>query len=152
MVTKIRRMVRVAGAFSVAMGVGLALASPAAASAYPVAKCGDIQGYGACMVLYYNSGMKGSSVSYAGGQVNDFAGDKFLTSGAGKGTAVKNNAASAKFLSTQGDWGIIYYNSNGEGPCDSFAANHSTSKLKNTYNENASYYPSSWKPSGCYAF
>ncbi|WP_406286964.1 hypothetical protein [Streptomyces sp. NBC_00209] len=149
---KFKRMVRVASAFSVAIGVGLALASPAAASADPTTSCGNMTSNGHCMVLYYNSEMKGSSVSYSGGQRSDFAGDKFLTSGAGKGSAVKNNAASAKFLTTVGYWGTIYYNSYGVGPCDAFAPNHSTSRLKNTYNENASYYPGSVKPSGCYAF
>ncbi len=146
------RIAKTLTAFAVAAGTGLALASPAAASADPTTSCGDISVHGYCITLYYNSGKAGSSVSYWGGQRSDFAGDKFLTTGAGKGTAVKNNAASAKYVSIFSDWGTVYFNSYGAGPCDSIAANHSASKLVNTYNENASYYPTNSKPSGCYAF
>ncbi|MER5181498.1 peptidase inhibitor family I36 protein [Streptomyces sp. NPDC002896] len=102
-----------------------------------------------CLVLFYNSYQGGSSTSFRGSNVADFAGYKFLSSGAGQGQAVKNNAASATNDSAYA--ATIFYNSNYGGACDKIADYSYTTQLHNTYNENASF---KWNSSrtDCYVF
>lgn len=95
-----------------------------------------------CMSFHYNSGLEGSRTVFVGFDhysLNDY---KFLSSGAGKGQYVKNNAASAVNLSRY-DLNI-YFNSNLAGACDSIPPFKSTGedsgdRLRNTYNNNASF-------------
>lgn len=145
------RLTAVGAALGAFAATGLLMAAPASASSDPVASCRNLTFNGQCLVLYYNSGLGGSSLTYEGTtSVADMAGDKFLTSGSGQGQYVKNNAASAKNMTSQGFWVSIYFNSYQDGPCDTIAPNKSTSQLRNTYNENASAH--SGKGSGCYVF
>ncbi|MFG3213816.1 hypothetical protein [Streptomyces tendae] len=144
-------MATAVAAFTALAGAGIALASPASAGTYPQTSCG-LPSNGQCLVLYYNSGYKGSSTSYPVSAVNNFEGHKFLTSGAGQGQYLKNNAASAKNRTTQGWWAAIYFNSGQVGACDAIAPNAGASRLVNTYNENASSDTTTYKPSGCYVF
>ncbi|MER8018014.1 peptidase inhibitor family I36 protein [Streptomyces griseoluteus] len=84
--------------------------------------------------LYYNSNEGGSSACFFVAQ--NFAGEVFTEAGAGKGQAVKNNAASAD------NWGgrtaRVFYNSNYAGVYDDVKA-HGWRNLSNTYNQNASW-------------
>lgn len=64
----------------------------------------------------------------------------FVTSGAGSGTAVKNNAASV-YNENSGSTYYVFYNSNQQGPDDYWAPMGLGTwfgNLNNTYNENAS--------------
>jgi len=85
--------------------------------------------------LFYNSDVSGSFSDFYY-EVEDFAGYKFLTTGNGKGQAVKNNAASAcnndSVLTAR-----IHYNSGWQGSYDDIAP-LTCRNLTNTYNENAS--------------
>ncbi|GAA3376106.1 hypothetical protein GCM10020367_46500 [Streptomyces sannanensis] len=89
-----------------------------------------------CGIFYYNTGFQGSRTAFRWDSVPDLAGYKFLTSGAGQGLYVKNNAAS--FYNSSDKLATIFYNSNYGGACDTVAAWADAYQLRNTYNENAS--------------
>ncbi|MER5937894.1 peptidase inhibitor family I36 protein [Streptomyces sp. NPDC001928] len=97
--------------------------------------CPDTQTY--CMVFYYNTGQAGSRTVFRGFDHYSLNGYTFLSTGAGKGQAVKNNAASALNLAPYNL--VIYYNSNLAGACDAMDEFGSAHQLKNTYNNNASF-------------
>ena len=84
--------------------------------------------------LYYNGNRGGSFIDYFY-EDGDFAGDRFLSAGAGKGQAVKNNAASA--WNRDGVRMRVYYNENFSGPYDEIPAGQAEN-LVNTWNDNAS--------------
>ena len=89
--------------------------------------------------FHWDSNLGGSFRDYVG-QTPDFAGDTFVSSGAGQGQRVKNNSASAK-----NNWEIfarVYYNEWWSGPHDDVPA-YSWRNLVNTWNDNASFY---WGP------
>ncbi|MFE9497333.1 hypothetical protein [Streptomyces collinus] len=90
-----------------------------------------------CGIFFYNSGRTGSFTAFRGTDVPNLAGYTFLTSGAGKGRPVKNNAASFNNLSVD-SIATVFYNSGYSGACDTFAPLTATDRLRNTYNENAS--------------
>ncbi|WP_328750787.1 peptidase inhibitor family I36 protein [Streptomyces sp. NBC_00285] len=82
--------------------------------------------------------MSGSHTAFTTDGVSNLAGYTFLSSGTGKGQAVKNNAAS--FWNASPDSiATVFYLSNFGGACDTFAPMASTDKLARTYNENASF-------------
>ncbi|WP_326773947.1 peptidase inhibitor family I36 protein [Streptomyces sp. NBC_01445] len=89
-----------------------------------------------CGVFYYNSGREGSFTAFRGSSVSNLSGYTFLTSGAGKGVAVKNNAAS--FYNASDQIATVFYSSGYGGACDTFAKFAATDRLHYTYNENAS--------------
>ncbi|MFG2317761.1 peptidase inhibitor family I36 protein [Streptomyces tendae] len=111
--------------------VGIAPQSQASASL----TCPDSETY--CMMFYYNTGYAGSYTVFRGFDHYSLNGYTYLAAGAGKGQAVKNNAASASNLARYSL--EIYYNSNLAGACDSIPAYSGAYKLVNTYNENASF-------------
>jgi peptidase inhibitor family I36 len=134
----------------VALAAGQAQATPAAhvatvakaAAAHPSGKVSaQYTSYnGKCeageVCLYYNSGCKGSMADF-GGNVPDFQGYVFLSTGAGKGQPVKNNAASAN--NHDASWTArIWFNSGYHGSYDNIGPNAGCRQLVNTYNENAS--------------
>jgi hypothetical protein len=90
-----------------------------------------------CMTFYYNSGYAGSYTVFRGFDHYSLNGYTFLTSGAGQGQYVKNNAASASNLAPYNL--VIYYNSNLAGACDSIPEFEGASRLVRTYNNNASF-------------
>ena len=90
-----------------------------------------------CGVFFYNSGMSGSFTAFRGSSVSNLAGYTFQTPGAGKGQAVKNNAASFNNLSID-SIATVFFSSGYAGACDTFAPLTGTDRLRNTYNENAS--------------
>jgi len=90
-----------------------------------------------CGVFFYNSDLKGSFTAFRGSSVSDLAGYTFLTSGSGKGQAVKNNAASFHNQSID-KIATVFFHSGYSGACDTFAPLTSGDRLHNTYNENAS--------------
>ncbi|MEU4170859.1 hypothetical protein AB0F46_28765 [Streptomyces sp. NPDC026665] len=95
-----------------------------------------------CMEFYYNSGLSGSRTLFVGFDHYSLNGYTFLGAGAGKGSAVKNNAASATNMSRY-DLNI-YFNSNLAGACDSIPPFGTTNtgpndRLVKTYNNNASF-------------
>ncbi|MCX5051291.1 MULTISPECIES: hypothetical protein [unclassified Streptomyces] len=90
-----------------------------------------------CGVFFYNSGLSGSFTAFRGTSVSNLAGYTFLTSGAGKGVAVKNNAASFSNQSID-NIATVFFNSGYSGACDTFAPLTAADRLHNTYNENAS--------------
>lgn len=102
-----------------------------------------------CARFFYNSNRQGSSTYFNADNVPDFAGYTFLTSGTGKGLAVKNNAASA--LNDSPNLMTVYYSSNYGGACDTLSAYAIADQLHYTYNENASF---RWNVtrSDCYDF
>ncbi|MFJ4771674.1 hypothetical protein ACIP88_21620 [Streptomyces uncialis] len=102
-----------------------------------------------CGEFYFNSHQTGSRVVFRGTNVPDLAGYHFLTSGAGKGQLVKNNAASFHNASVRD--AAVFFNSGYTGPCDSFAKRTGTARLKNTYNDNASLRFGA-APSNCHRF
>ncbi|WP_433891805.1 peptidase inhibitor family I36 protein [Streptomyces sp. CA-111067] len=152
----IKRMTVVAAGAAILCATGLATAGTASADdgKGPYATC-DLSIWDVCTTLYYNSNLQGSHTSFFGSD-EDFANDKFMSSGAGKGQGVKNNAASAHYWMRGGETGyrgVIYYNSNWKGPCDAIAENASANRLHNTYNENASTtFGTSVFWDGCYLF
>jgi len=102
--------------------------------------CSDSNAY--CMVFYYNSGLSGSRTVFVGFDHYSLNNYTFLGSGAGKGQAVKNNAASVENFSAYSV--NIYYNSNLAGACDAIPAWGDTNtgpnnRLVRTYNNNASF-------------
>ncbi|MFD5101300.1 hypothetical protein [Streptomyces albidochromogenes] len=103
---------------------------------------------------YYNSGLTGSRTTFTGsgginGSISDLAGYKFLDAGAGKGTPVKNGAAS--FYNGSPTPTTIFFNSNANGSCDTVAPYTNAHRLVNTYNENASFMFGA-SGSNCYKF
>ncbi|WP_138907512.1 hypothetical protein [Streptomyces chryseus] len=111
-------------------------------------------GDASCGTFWYNSGQNGSRTSFTGtgginGSIKDLAGYKFLDSGAGQGTPVKNGAAS--FYNGSGAPTTIFYNSGWNGPCDTVAAYTVANQLVNTYNDNASFAFGA-SGSNCYKF
>ncbi|MCX4566305.1 peptidase inhibitor family I36 protein [Streptomyces albogriseolus] len=111
--------------------VGVAPQSQASASL----TCPDYEPY--CMVFFYNTGYAGSRTVFRGFDHYSLNGYTFLGEGAGKGQAVKNNAASAGNLAAYSV--EIYYNSNLAGACDSIPPYGKAYRLVNTYNNNASF-------------
>ncbi|MCQ1577016.1 hypothetical protein [Streptomyces parvus] len=110
---------------------------------------------GECLILFYNSNLKGSRITFDTPAISNFAGYKYLGTGAGKGQDVKNNAASAIYGSTSSgdDYGVIFYNSGFGGPCDQiYSGAAAPLQLKNTYNNNASYAAYPYSIPGCYNF
>lgn len=91
-----------------------------------------------CAVFYYNSNKEGSRTAFTHDGVANLAGYTFLSSGAGKGLAVKNNAASFWNASVD-SIATVFYRSNYDGACDTFAPLADTNRLAKTYNENASF-------------
>lgn len=87
------------------------------------------------MVFYYNSGCVNSRSDFAAAKAN-LAGYVFLTNGAGKGQAVKNNSACV--WNTKAQYAQVFFNSNYQGPDDLVPPN-TIRDLTNTYNENASF-------------
>lgn len=86
-------------------------------------------------VFYYNSYWAGSFSDFAGNKSN-LAGYEFLSNGAGKGQAVKNNSASADNYRNQA--ARVYFNS-GYGGVNDLVPALTGVQLTNTYNENASF-------------
>ncbi|MEU9862260.1 peptidase inhibitor family I36 protein [Streptomyces sp. NPDC047971] len=94
-----------------------------------------------CGHFYYNTGLKGSRTVFTGksgqmGSISNLAGYTFLSSGAGQGQPVKNNAAS--FYNASMQVATVFYSSQYNGPCDTVAKLTSANQLVQTYNENAS--------------
>ncbi|MCW2783255.1 MAG: hypothetical protein JWR35_3704 [Marmoricola sp.] len=87
-------------------------------------------------VFYYNSGCVNSYSDFAGSK-KTLSGYTFLSSGAGHGQAVKNNAACAFNANVDYD-AKVFYNSYCGGANDLIPA-WSVVDLTNTYNENASF-------------
>ncbi|AYC40020.1 hypothetical protein [Streptomyces griseorubiginosus] len=107
----------------------------------------DCPSGGPCVEIYYNSYWGGSHTAFTS-SVSNFASYTFLASGAGKGTSVKNNGASARLLDYP-DGGssnaAIFFNSGYGGACDFFYGHQEGSftaawRLGPTYNNNASFY------------
>jgi hypothetical protein len=108
-----------------------------------------------CLVLWYNSNNSGSHTTFNNATISNFAGYTFLSSGAGQGQPVKNNAASAVFgaLTSGNHYGVIFFNSGFGGPCDQiYAGGRQAAQLVNTYNDNASYASYDFRIPGCYDF
>ncbi|MEV7441891.1 hypothetical protein AB0O22_12150 [Streptomyces sp. NPDC091204] len=125
-----------------AMAVALPAAAALAFSVSP-AQAGvgiTCTGEANCGTFYYNSGLSGSRTTFTGsgginGSISDLAGYKFLDSGAGKGTPVKNGAAS--FYNGSPTPTTIFFNSGYNGACDTVAPYTNANRLANTYNNNA---------------
>ncbi|GGT57221.1 hypothetical protein ABT368_10555 [Streptomyces althioticus] len=136
--------------------VNIGAASPASAAIDVGGNCPE-----RCLTLFYNTGYKGSRfvISYNGSGTNgipNLAGYNFVTSGAGQGQPVKNNAASAyaTFPGVGTSW-VVYYNSGYGGACDAIRAYQEIEyayQLVNTYNNNASARFLTYTPSDCYRF
>ncbi|MCW2784033.1 MAG: hypothetical protein JWP74_550 [Marmoricola sp.] len=86
--------------------------------------------------FYYNSGCVNSMSDFATARSN-LAGYEFLSSGAGKGQAVKNNTACVANARLTANL-RVYYNSGYQGVNDLIPAGE-YGNLSNTYNENASF-------------
>lgn len=91
-----------------------------------------------CAVFYFNSNNQGSHTAFTRDGVANLAGYTFLSSGAGKGQPVKNNAASFWNASVD-SIATVFFNSNYGGACDTFAPLADADRLARTYNENASF-------------
>ncbi|MEV6260916.1 peptidase inhibitor family I36 protein [Streptomyces sp. NPDC051784] len=139
---------RIAAALSVPLTAATLLAAAPSAHAAAGASCNVSAGTG-CLRLYYNTNQQGSSTYFYGSNVSNFASYTFLTSGAGKGLTVKNNAAAASNDANTST--TIYYNSNYGGACDTLTFYAIASQLHNTYNNNASF-KFNTSGSGCYKF
>jgi len=118
-------------ALTAAVSGGLVVATTGEASA--AAQDGVVNS--AEMVFYYNSGCAGSRSDFAAKKSN-LAGYVFLTTGAGKGQAVKNNSACV--WNTKGQYAQVFFNSGYTGPDDLVPPN-TIRDLTNTYNDNASF-------------
>lgn len=137
---------KIFAALSVPLAAAAVLGTAPQASAASGTSCG---GDGHCLRLFYNSNRAGSSIYFWGSDVADLAGYKFLTSGAGQGTAVKNGAASADNGSPYPT--TIFFNSNYGGSCDTLTDYAIASRLQNTYNNDASF-RFNYTKSTCYKF
>ncbi len=121
--------------------ISLAGVSQASALSGSGASCEDVR---PCLSLYFNSNQQGSHTSFVGyGDLDNLAGYTYASNSAGQGQPVKNNAASAFFLSkTVDESAVIYFSSNQGGACDwlwAQAGRYSiANRLQRTYNENAS--------------
>lgn len=106
-------------------------APPAAAS---VAHNGVCEGLELC--FFYNSNRGGAKHDFRY-KVSDLAPYRFIAPGAGAGTPVKNNAASARnrdgYFTAR-----VYYNSGYAGPADDVRP-LTWRNLADTYNDNASF-------------
>ncbi|CAL9452694.1 peptidase inhibitor family I36 protein [Streptomyces sp. enrichment culture] len=131
---RLSRRIAALGVTAAATG-GLMFATAPQSHASAGTYCPDQEQY--CMIFYYNSGYSGSKTVFRGFDHYSLNGYTFLTSGAGQGQPVKNNAASASNLARYNL--VIYYNSNLSGACDSLPPISSAYRLVNTYNENASF-------------
>ncbi|MET8826787.1 hypothetical protein ABZX40_09325 [Streptomyces sp. NPDC004610] len=136
---QLRRKIATLG-ITAAATAGFTLGMAPQSQAAPTLVCPDHETY--CMTFYYNSGLAGSRTTFVGFDHYSLNGYTFLGSGAGKGQAVKNNAASAVNLAPYNL--VIYFNSNLAGACDSLPPFRSTNdgpgqRLQNTYNDNASF-------------
>ncbi|MET7288401.1 hypothetical protein [Streptomyces sp. NPDC005573] len=142
----IRRAISIS-ATPLAAAIALVIPTAGIASASADISCVSA-GHDGCLRLSYNSNEEGSQ-TYFNTNVSDLAGYTFLTSGSGKGTSVKNNAASAANFSP----GIvtIYYNSGYVGACDTLSDWAISDKLHYTYNEDASF-RWDYTRSDCYNF
>lgn len=88
------------------------------------------------LCLFYNSNVTRSFHDF-NSPVGNFSGYTFLSSGSGRGSTVKNNAASARNKAVLCN-ARIYYNSNYSGAYDSIK-DGTWANLSNTYNNNASF-------------
>ncbi|WP_203453536.1 peptidase inhibitor family I36 protein [Jiangella aurantiaca] len=128
--TPIRRLAAAAAA-TILTSVLVAGASPTASAAEHDGAC---QGLELC--LYYNSGQAGALHDFRY-RVSDFAPYRFLGTGTGAGSPVKNNAASA--ANRDGYFTArVYFNSGYAGPADDVPP-LSARNLGDTYNDNASF-------------
>ncbi|MFD9769039.1 peptidase inhibitor family I36 protein [[Kitasatospora] papulosa] len=139
---------RVIAALSVPVTAATLLVAAPSASAAAGSSC-DLSAGTGCLRLYYNSNRQGSSTYFYGSNVSNFASYTFLTSGAGKGVTVKNNAASA--INDANSSTTIFYNSNYSGACDTLTFYAIADQLRNTYNNNASF-KFDTSGSSCYKF
>lgn len=123
--------IRIALSAAAATAFVIGVAAPALANTEHNGKCESHE-----LCLYYNSNVSGSFHDFDN-PVSNFANYRFLSSGAGKGQGVKNNAASARNNASVCD-AKVYYNSNYQGPSDTIK-DGTWANLSNTYNENASF-------------
>ncbi|MFB7274579.1 hypothetical protein [Streptomyces sp. NPDC056244] len=94
--------------------------------------------YTNCATLFYNSDFSGASLDVWNQNIPDFAPYSYSGGGAGSGQGVKNNAASALNRNSNSS-ATIWFFSGYSGPCDTMRPERGTdSRLRNTYNENAS--------------
>ncbi|MEU3184524.1 peptidase inhibitor family I36 protein [Streptomyces sp. NPDC006923] len=138
----LRKLVTAAVSLPLSATAVIAMAPQAGAASGPA--CG-----GNCLVFTYNSNISGSRTYFWGSDVPDLAPYTFLTSGAGQGQALKNNAAAA--LNDSPDPSTIFYNSNYGGSCDTLGWYTIADQLHNTYNNNASF-RLGYSNSKCYQF
>ncbi|MFJ4773228.1 peptidase M23 [Streptomyces uncialis] len=131
-----RRAMTVAAGLAVSLGFGMVAATPAAAA---TCSPNDV-----CLWLYYNSESNGARLLVKS-NISNLAGYTFSGPGAGAGTAVKNNAASATFRADNNFYassGSIFFNSGYSGPCDQLMSMENgikfSPRLVRTYNDNAS--------------
>lgn len=121
--------------------ISLTAVSQASALTGTGASCENVR---PCLSLYFNSNQLGSHTDFVGyGDLDNLAGYTFASNSTGQGQPVKNNAASAFFLSkTVDESAVIYFNSNQGGACDWLWAQgdraSAADRLQRTYNENAS--------------
>jgi len=87
------------------------------------------------LTFYYNSGCANSRSDFATAK-SSLAGYVFLSTGAGKGQAVKNNSACV--WNTKAQYAQVFFNSGFSGPDDLVPPN-TVRDLTNTYNDNASF-------------
>lgn len=139
---------RIAAALSVPLTAATLLVAAPPASAASGTYC-DLSAGTGCLRLYYNTNRQGSSTYFYGSNVSNFASYTFLTSGAGKGLSVKNNAAAAANDANSST--TIFYNSNYGGACDTVSLYSNADQLHNTYNNNASF-KFNYSRSDCYKF
>lgn len=130
---KLTRPAAVAAAV-LALGASMLTSAPAATAA---ARNGVCESGEFC--LYYNSDQQGSRVDLVNSQRDYGSGSgciTFVSSGAGQGQCVKNNAASARNLT--GRPVFVFYNSDFGGTYDEIPAGASANLNANVYNNNAS--------------
>ncbi|MFD5029777.1 hypothetical protein ACFWM0_05015 [Streptomyces sp. NPDC058405] len=94
--------------------------------------------YTNCATIFYSSDFSGASLDVWNQNIPDFAPYSYSGGGAGSGQGVKNNAASALNRNSNSSATIWFY-SGYSGPCDTMRPENGTdTRLRNTYNENAS--------------
>jgi Peptidase inhibitor family I36 len=123
---------RILAATATAIAMSSMVATPAGATSRD-GNCDDLE-----FCLYYYGSETGSLSDFIG-NVPDFAGKTFISSGTGQGAPVKNNAESAKFRGIS--YAIVYYNSQygyGAG-WDAFAGPSGQGNLVHTWNQNAAW-------------
>ncbi|MEU0133461.1 hypothetical protein ABZ172_05395 [Streptomyces sp. NPDC006296] len=139
---------RIVAALSVPLTAATLLVAAPTANAAAGSSCDLSSGTG-CLRIFYNSNRQGSSTYFYGSNVSNFANYTFLTSGAGKGLTVKNNAAAA--INDASSSTTIFFNSNYGGACDTLTYYAIADQLRNTYNNNASF-KFDYSASSCYKF